>query len=138
MQGKALSIFGDGEQTRAFSYISEVVDPMINCLDHPEAWNQVYNVGADRAYTVKSLADVVRKAMGSKQELLHLPPRNEVLHANADHQKVLKAFGAPSPVSLEDGIQRMANWALKHGPREPSKFGAIEIEEGLPSFWTTT
>lgn len=136
MQGQPLSVFGDGLQTRAFSYIDDIVEPMVQCLEKPESWNTVYNVGADRAYTVKELAEVVNVAMGVDQELLHLPARNEVLHANADHNKLKEAFPNGPQTELRAGIQHMADWAKKHGPREPSRFGNIEIEEGLPSFWT--
>ena len=136
MQGQPLSVFGDGLQTRAFSYIDDIVEPMVQCLEKPETWNTVYNVGADRAYTVKELAEVVNESMGVEQELLHLPARNEVLHANADHSKLKQAFSGGAQTELRTGIQRMADWAKQHGPREPSRFGNIEIEEGLPSFWT--
>jgi UDP-glucose 4-epimerase len=135
MQNKALSVFGDGLQTRAFSYVEDIVTPMVRCMDMPETYGQVFNIGADRAYTVKELATVVKNAMGMEQDLLHLPPRNEVLHANADHSKLKALFGELPNTDLKNGIQKMADWAKQHGPREPSRFGKIEIEEGLPSFW---
>ena len=135
MQKKPLSVFGDGLQTRAFSYVADIVEPMARCIDMPETYGQVFNIGADRAYTVKELATVVQEAMGLKQDILHLPPRNEVLHANADHSKLKTFFGEVRQTELREGLQKMADWAKKHGPREPSKFGKIEIHEGLPSFW---
>src|SRR5580692_11540570 len=47
MQGRPLSLFGDGTQTRAFSYIDDVAPVIAGIYDRPEAWNQVFNVGAD-------------------------------------------------------------------------------------------
>src|ERR1700744_4606386 len=59
MQGKQLTVFGDGEQTRAFSYIDDVAIPIANCVNIPAAYNQVFNFGADKPYTVNELATVV-------------------------------------------------------------------------------
>src|SRR6516165_7579374 len=58
MQGKSLTIFGDGSQTRAFSYIDDVAIPIAKSVNIPKAFNQVFNIGADKPYTVNELAQV--------------------------------------------------------------------------------
>jgi UDP-glucose 4-epimerase len=73
--------------------------------------------------------------MGINQPILHLDPRNEVVHAHADHTKAKKVFGIQFFTSLENGVVKMANWAKKAGARESSKFENIEITEKLPPFW---
>ncbi len=135
MQGKSLSVFGDGKQTRAFSYINDVAPYIANCVDNPKATNEIFNIGADKEYTVLELAQTIKKVMGMDEPLNHLPPRNEVVHAHADHSKAKAVFGFGDSVSLEEGITQMANWAKDVGARESSKFDNIEIEENLPSFW---
>lgn len=135
MQGKPLSVFGDGLQSRAFSYVSDIVEPMLRCVDMPNTYGEVFNIGADQATTVKALAECVKGVMSADRDLLYLPPRNEVLHASADHSKLKSFFGDGPQTALEDGLKRMATWALNCGPQEPSRFGAIEIERGLPPFW---
>lgn len=135
MNGQDLSIFGDGSQTRAFSYIDDIVEPMIQCVDHQQAHGEVFNIGADQAYTVNELAEMVKEAFDSKNKIIHLPKRNEVLHANADHTKVKRIFGKAASTPLNAGIQKMAEWAKMVGPGTPSTFGNIEIERGLPDFW---
>ncbi|MBX6360608.1 MAG: NAD-dependent epimerase/dehydratase family protein [Acidobacterium ailaaui] len=135
MQNKPLTIFGDGNQTRAFSYIDDVAIPIARSVHIPEAYNQVFNIGADQPYTVNQLAEVVGKAFGVKPEIHYLRARNEVMHAYADHQKAKRVFGYSSGISLEEGIHRMAEWAKKVGPRKSKEFRNIEIVENLPDGW---
>ena len=135
MQGKELSVFGDGLQTRAFSYIGDIAPNIANCVNIPAAYNQVINVGADKDYTVKELAHTVMEAMGIKGELRYLPARNEVMHAYSDHSKAKELFGDTASTTLLEGLTKMEAWAKKTGIKKSSKFENIEITEQLPSFW---
>ncbi len=135
MQGKPLTVFGDGTQTRAFSYIGDVAPVIARSVNVPASFGQVFNIGADREYSVKELATQAMKAMGISGELRHLEARNEVLHAHADHSKVKKVFGETKATSLAEGLRRMAEWAKKAGVRKSQRFSAIEITEKLPPVW---
>ena len=135
MQGKSLSVFGDGEQTRAFSYIKDVAPHIANCVNISASKNEIFNIGADQEYTVLELAETIQKAMNLNQPIQHLDARNEVVHAHADHQKAKEVFEINGFTSLLDGVKRMANWAEKVGSRESDKFENIEITEKLPPFW---
>ncbi len=135
MQNKPLSVFGDGLQTRAFSYIGDMAPHLANCVNVAKARNQVFNIGADKEYTVKELAQTTMDAMGMTGELLYLPARNEVVHAYADHSKAQRIFGAGADTTLAEGLKRMADWARNAGSRQSSRFSNIEITENLPSFW---
>lgn len=135
MQGKSLSVFGDGKQTRAFSYIGDLAPVIANSVNIPAARNEIFNIGADKEYSVLELAQETMKAMSITGEVRHLEARNEVIHAHADHSKVKKVFGEGKNTSLEEGLKRMAGWAKKAGVRKSQKFSAIEISEKLPPFW---
>ncbi len=135
MQGRPMTVFGDGTQTRAFTHIADVAPVMARSIEMPESWNTIYNIGADTPYSVKTLAEKVAGAMGVKPDLKHLDPRNEVLHAFSDHGKVRKRFGESSPVSLDEGLRRMATWARAAGAKESKPFGNIEIRQNLPASW---
>lgn len=135
MQGKPLTIFGDGEQTRAFSYIADVAPIISRSPFVPAALNGVFNVGADQPYTVNELARVVSKAMGAKAEVVHLPPRNEVVHAYSNHDAARRVFNPGKPVTLEDGIERMASWARRIGSKRSKAFTEIEIPRNMPPSW---
>ncbi len=136
MDGKDLSIFGDGEQTRAFSYIDDVAPVIARAPLVEKASNQIFNVGADIPYTVNQLVTVVSEAMRVKPRIKYFPARNEVMHAHSDHAKVRKTFGIEmNPVDLSTGITKMAEWAKAVGVRKSRKFENVEIEKNLPSAW---
>ncbi|MCL4294787.1 MAG: NAD-dependent epimerase/dehydratase family protein [Anaerolineae bacterium] len=137
MQNQAMTIFGDGMQTRAFSYIDDVAPYIAGSVHIPEAYNEVINVGADKAYTVQYLAEVVARAFGVSPEIQYLPPRNEVIHAYADHKKAHHILGQSGTVSLEEGVERMATWARRFGARQSQEFHNIEIRQELPPSWQT-
>jgi len=135
MQKRPLVIFGDGEQTRAFSDISDVAPLIAQSIERPECYTETFNIGADQPYTVNALAHAVMKAMKSKVLITHVEARNEVKHAYADHAKVRKFFGRRKPVGLEQGLGKMAAWAKKAGIRSSKDFEEIEIYKLLPSVW---
>jgi len=136
MQGQPMTIFGDGKQTRAFSYIDDVAPVIAASIARPACYNQVFNVGADKAYSVAELAEVVAQTMGAKPALKHLDARNEVVHAYSAHEKVRKYFGdLIQDVSLADGVGRMAAWAKKTGVRQGKPFAGIEVRKNLPPSW---
>ncbi|HXA01462.1 MAG TPA: NAD-dependent epimerase/dehydratase family protein [Cytophagaceae bacterium] len=136
LRGESLSVFGDGNQTRAFSYIRDVAPYIAKSVNVKDAYNEVFNIGADKDYTVNELATSVMKAMNISGELRHLPSRNEVMHAYSDHSKMRKFFGVnQNNVTLEEGLNLMAAWVSKAGSRSSSKFENIEILEKLPPSW---
>jgi UDP-glucose 4-epimerase len=137
MQNKSLTIFGDGTQTRAFSYISNVAPYIADSVNIPAAYNQVFNIGADKEYSVYELAKTVMEVMKCETEIRYLPARNEVLHAYSDHSKAKNIFNIKdsSFVSLKEGVQRMADWAKQIGAKKSSLFTNIEITEKLPPVW---
>jgi UDP-glucose 4-epimerase len=136
MQDQSLSIFGDGSQTRAFSYIGDVAPFIARCIDTNEATNHTFNIGADQEYTVKELASEVCSVMQKEGKLLFLPARNEVMHAYADHSKAHKVFGKSATTTLRDGLMKMATWAKQTGIKKSETFKHIEIQKNLPGFWT--
>jgi UDP-glucose 4-epimerase len=135
MQDRPLTIFGDGNQTRAFSYIDDVAIPIARSVDIKGAYNEVFNIGADKPYTVNELVKVVGKCFGIEPKVTHLNARNEVMHAYSDHSKAHRVFNYNSGFSLDQGIARMAAWAKKVGARQSKEFGNIEIREKLPDGW---
>ena len=135
MQGKPLTVFGDGLQTRAFSYIGDVAPSIARAPEIPKARNETFNIGADEEYSVSALAEAAMDALGIRGELRHLPARQEVVHAYADHSKASGVFGAGPRVSLQEGLGRMAAWARKAGIRKSQRFENIEIDRGLPAIW---
>ncbi len=135
MQGQPMTIFGDGTQTRAFSYIDDVAPVIARSVEVESAYNETVNVGADTYYSVKELARMVAAAFGVKPDIECLPARNEVQHAYASHSKCRWLFRVAEPVSLADGIDRMAQWARSAGSRKSRYFENVEIAKNLPTSW---
>jgi UDP-glucose 4-epimerase len=135
MQNKPLTVFGDGEQTRAFTYVKDVAPIIAKAPLVREAYGEVFNVGSDQPFTINHLAKKVGEAMGSKVDIRYLPERSEVKHAYASHGKAEKVFSYCSEYSLEEGLERMAAWAKEAGTKKSNTFENIEIMKNLPASW---
>ena len=135
MQDQPLTVFGDGEQSRAFSYVGEISGVIASAAMNKKSYGEVFNVGADTPYSVNVLAEEIGKVFGKTPKIEYLEARNEVQHAYSTHEKVRKFFPDTPTYSLHDGLVKMAEWAKEHGPRESSEFGEIEIEKNLPPSW---
>lgn len=135
MKGEPMSVFGDGQQTRAFSYIDDVAPIIARAPEVPESYGRVFNVGADQPYTILELAQEISKAFGTESTINHLPARKEVVDAFASHERVREVFNPPAPISLTEGIERMARWVRAHGPMTPVEFENIEVSINLPPSW---
>jgi UDP-glucose 4-epimerase len=136
LRNEPLSIFGDGMQTRAFSYIDDVITDVVAVGEDTNASNpRIYNVGSDHAYTIMDLIQCLESVVGRKLDVNHLPARNEVEHVAADHSLVRSISGRTQDVDLETGIRVMWDYVLQHGAKSPSVFSNIEIMKNLPPSW---
>ncbi len=135
LQDRPMTIFGDGTQTRAFSYIDDVAPLMAEAIEVRGAWNETFNIGADETWTLAALAERVAQAMDVPPRIEHLPARMEVVHAHSSHDKVQALFGARTPTPLGTGLETMARWVRERGPQPGTPFGAIEVTKNLPASW---
>ena len=138
MQRLPLPVFGDGLQERAFSYVGDIMPPMIAAPFLPDANCEVFNVGATTPTTVLDLATSVCREFLAEPNILFLAARNEVKVAWADHAKCAQVFGQMPETSLADGLHRMADWARTVGARSSVDFDHVEITNGLPAGWGRT
>jgi UDP-glucose 4-epimerase len=138
MHNKPLTIFGNGKQSRAFSYISDVAPIIAQSVLRIDCYNQIINIGADQPYTILELAHVVADAMGVQPNIVHLDPRNEVDQAFSSHEKAKIYFGdLLHNVPLDFGVKTMANWAKKAGSQEGTQFNEIEVYKNMPASWSS-
>lgn len=136
LRGEPLSVFGDGLQQRAFSYVGDVVPAIAAAPFVPAARNRVFNVGAEQPHTVLDLAKAVCRVMGRPDHpVRHLDARNEVQVAYSDHAAAHEVFGRLDEMPLEEGLKRMADWVATVGARKSPTFGEIEVTRKLPPFW---
>jgi UDP-glucose 4-epimerase len=135
MEGRPLTIFGDGEQVRAFTHVDDVAPHIARSVQIPEAYNQTINIGADEPYSVNQLARLTLEAFGSNLPIQHLPGRNEVYHVYASHERARKLLNIVPTVPLEEGVRRMAAWAKSVGNRKGRIYSAIEVSVNMPPSW---
>ena len=135
MKNEPMTIFGDGTQTRAFSYIDDVVPMIAKSVTIAEAYNDVFNVGADAPYKVLEVAQSVGEAFGVEPKITFLPARHEVLHAYSSHDKSRRVFGQSAEIGLKDGIARMAKWARIRGAQVTKPFAYVEVGRNMPPSW---
>lgn len=135
LRGQPMTIFGDGTQTRAFSFVDDVAPIVAESVEIPAARNEVFNIGADEPCSLNDLARDVADAMGAPPAVAYLPPRQEVRHIHASHDKVRRVFGSRPATPLRQGLDRTAAWVRQHGARSTPVFRGIEVERHLPAAW---
>jgi UDP-glucose 4-epimerase len=136
MHGRPMTVFGDGTQQRAFTYVGDVAPLIAESPWVPAAADQTFNVGSGTPTTVNELAALVAEAMGVPgHPIEHLEARREVHVAVSDHSRADRVFGVRPPTGLRDGLQRMAEWARARGPQRSRPFDGVEITRQMPPSW---
>jgi UDP-glucose 4-epimerase len=107
-QGDPPIIFGDGEQTRDFIHIDDVVEAFIRSLDTPLNETAVLNVGSGRPFKIIELARMMIRLYGLNVEPIHVPPRpGDVRGSYADISLAKRLLGWNPKISLEEGLRRL-------------------------------
>lgn len=137
LRGEPLPVFGDGSQTRSFSYIRAIADCIASSPMAEGARNEVFNIGGDVPTSVADLAKMIASVLGVPPHLQSLPERKEVKHAHASHEKLQRVFGAEAAdIGLREGLERMATYVQSNPvpPATPCP-SPVEILDGLPPSW---
>jgi len=135
LSNQPLTVFGDGEQTRAFSHVDDVCGTIAQSIENPRSRQQIYNIGADQPCTINELIRELQRAVGRELEVQYLQPRSEVKHAYASHNKARTELGFKPMIELSEGLSRMTRWAKSLDISELRKFAGIEIKRDLPAGW---
>lgn len=134
LNNKPMTIYGDGEQTRAFSYIDDCLEPLWKSAIDPKSSKQIINLGGTIEYTINEANQILREVIGSG-EVVYLEPRHEVRAAHPTWQKSVDILGYKETTPLKDGLEIMWKWALKQPMRDQFVWGSYELENGIYSFW---
>ena len=135
LNGQPILVYGDGEQTRAFSDIRYYMDPFDILLNEFDA--ETFNIGADKFFTLNQVAETVQsigKKYGYDVSIEHGPPRHEVKHAYCDHAKAKDLLKFKDDTKLEELIENMFVWAMKQ-PKRKVKDMEYEVTEGIYDYW---
>ena len=129
-----MTIFGDGEQTRAFSFIDDSLVPLWIASQAPEASKQIINLGGIEEISIKEAALTLQQVIGGG-ELIHLESRHEVKHAVPTHQRSIDILNFKYDTSLKVGLEKMWKWAQEQPMRDRFVWPSYELEKGIYSFW---
>jgi UDP-glucose 4-epimerase len=143
MNNKNFYVYGDGEQTRAFSYIDDFTPYITKAGFDDKVNGEIFNIGPVEEVTINHLGEIVlEKYFGTKDwdkkyTPKHLPPRpKEVKEAYCTVDKARKMLGYNTTVHLEDGIEKMIAWARSMGAQKPVYLDDFELHsDKIPLTW---
>ena len=111
-QGLPISVFGDGEQTRDFCYIADLVELLLQALLAPAVVAGAVNVGWNQAVSLNQLLAEIGSLFGGLPAVSYLAPRaGDIRHSRADNQRLRRCYQLPAPTPLREGLQRLLGLA---------------------------
>ena len=115
IERRSPTIFGDGEQSRDFTYVEDVADLTIKAACAPAVSGNVYNGGNGNRYTLNQVWKTLQKIEGVSIPAVYGPPRaGDVLHSQADTTAAVRDLGHAPRFSLEEGLRRTLEWYRRH------------------------
>ena len=138
LQGKAPIIYGDGNQTRCFSYIDDCLSCLIPMLDQKSLNKQTINIGPDEEFvTINKIAEICSNVTGMNLQPIYKKDRpQEVKHAVCSADKARSLLNYKTKVSLNEGIKKTFDYIKKRGVRPFDYNINLEIDNELtPSTW---
>jgi len=136
LNGEPMTIFGDGEQTRAFSYIDDSLEPLWNAAIRPEASKEIINLGGIEEHSIKDASEILKEVIGGG-EIVYMEGRHEVKHSIPTFQKSVDILGFEHKTNLKEGLTQMWEWAQKQPMKERFVWPSYELDKGIYSFWKT-
>jgi len=141
MKGEPPVIFGDGEQQRAFTHISDVAPVLAKSGFDPRCYGQIINLGSDRPVTINHIARLVLDAFQSNLAPIYHPHRPfEVDIAYSDISRARELLDFEPKADLETEVRKMVDWACKKGPQELRRYPReeFEITKKVPKIWLSS
>lgn len=134
LNNKPMTIFGDGLQTRAFSYIDDSLEPLWNAATFEKASKQIINLGGIEEYSILDANNVLSEILNCHNTVF-LEARHEVKHSIPTFKKSINILNFEHKTNLKEGLTEMVNWAKNQPNREQFIWSEYELEKGIYSFW---
>mgnify|MGYP000335849522 FL=1 len=129
------TIFGDGSQVRAFSYVDDSVIPFWNASQNDNCKGQIINLGGTKEYSISEACNILINVTGQNIKPVYLEPRHESKYAWATWDKSIELLGFEHKVNLEEGVTKMWEWAKKQPNRERYVWPEYELNKGIYEYW---
>lgn len=132
-----ITIYGDGNNTRSFSYIDDILPCLLTAAIKDEAKNQIINLGSFNHISLNDIAKIICKITNtSENNIIHLEQRHEVKHAWSSYQKSIDILNYTETTALKDALTIMWTWAKNINTLQPRKyFTEYEIDNKIYSYW---
>ncbi len=133
LNDEPVSIYGDGQQKRAFTYIDDCMAPLWRCaVDESTLW-ETFNIGNDSEMTITDALAILKDVTATYfNDVVRYPAIHEVRDAFSDHSKAREVLGLECKTQLKDGLKQMWDWVQTQPKRELKNFDSFELEIGLP------
>ncbi len=139
LAGKPLSIYGDGTQSRDFTYVSEMSEFLLRLMECDDAVGGTYNVCRGQEVSIGEIAELIAELSGSKTEIQMLPSRpGDVLRLCGDPTRLWKVLGDSPRISIREGLARTLDWFRENVPLSDEVLASLGAENwtGVESeFW---
>jgi UDP-glucose 4-epimerase len=134
MNDEPMTIYGDGMQMRAFSYIDDSLEPLWKAAILPGASKEIINLGGNVGYTISEANVVLRDVIGAGK-VVFLEGRHEAKRSTPTWQKSVDILGFEHKTHLRSGLEKMWKWATKQPSRERWVWDNYELDKGIYSYW---
>ncbi len=139
LNGEEMTIFGNGEQTRAFSFIDDSLEPLWNAAVRKEASKEIINLGGIEEHSIISanvlLKNIIAEDTKKRPTTIFLESRHEVKHSIPTFQKSIDLLNFKHKTNLEEGLKQMWDWAKTQPVRERFVWSKYELDKGIYAFW---
>jgi UDP-glucose 4-epimerase len=129
------TIFGDGSQVRAFSYVDDSILPFWNASQKNSCIGEIINLGGIKEHTINNACNVLINVTGQNLKPVHLEARHETKYAWSTWEKSVKLLDFKHQVDLEEGLSKMWEWAKKQPNRERFIWPKYELNKGIYDYW---
>jgi UDP-glucose 4-epimerase len=134
MNNEPMTIFGDGEQKRSFSFIDDCLEPLWKASQQENCSKEIINLGGTRHYTINEANETLKEVIKDGQTV-YKEQRHEVKIAVPTWQKSVDLLGYEDKTTLYDGLSQMWEWVKKQPKRERFVWDNYEVDKGIYSFW---
>ena len=129
------TIFGDGSQVRAFSYVDDSILPFWNASQKNSCIGEIINLGGIKEHSINDACNVLINITGQNLKPVYLEARHETKYAWSTWEKSVKLLDFKHQVDLEEGLSKMWEWAQKQPNRERFIWPKYELNKGIYDYW---
>lgn len=130
LNDEPISIYGEGVQRRAFTYVDDIMLPLLLCGEDEDTLYETFNIGSDLEMTLMEVAQVLEQVSDKPIEYKFYPGIHEASNAYSNHDLAAARLGLRCQTGIREGLKKMWEWAKVQTPRDVKKFD-FELTNGL-------